>query len=138
MTAPRVTVDPDSGVAPWRQVRDQLLHLVRTGALPVGSRLPTIRQLAGDLGLAAGTIARVYRELEAVGVLRTARRQGTVVASVPSVPSVPSVHDTALADAAAWYAARAAELGVDPNTAAAAVHAAWPADPYERSSRSEH
>lgn len=122
MTTPRVVVDPDSGVAPWRQVRDQLLHLMRTGALPVGSRLPTIRQLAGDLGLAAGTIARVYRELEAAGVLRTARRQGTVVAAVPAVPN------PALSEAAAWYAARAAELGVDPHTAAAAVHAAWPVD----------
>jgi GntR family transcriptional regulator len=122
VTAPRVVVDPDSGIAPWRQVRDQLLRLVRTGALPVGSRLPTIRQLAGDLGLAAGTIARVYRELEADGVLRTARRQGTVVASVPAAPG------DALAEAAAQYAARAAELGVDPHTAAAAVFAAWPPD----------
>jgi GntR family transcriptional regulator len=122
VTAPRVVVDPDSGVAPWRQVRDQLLRLVRTGALPVGSRLPTIRQLAGDLGLAAGTIARVYRELEADGVLRTARRQGTVVAAVPAAPG------DALAEAAAQYAARAAELGVDPHTAAAAVFAAWPPD----------
>jgi GntR family transcriptional regulator len=122
VTAPRVVVDPDSGVAPWRQVRDQLLHLVRTGVLPVGSRLPTIRQLAGDLGLAAGTIARVYRELEADGVLRTGRRQGTVVAAVPTV------ENNALAEAAARYAARAADLGVDPHTAAAAVLAAWPPD----------
>lgn len=124
MSAARLVVDPDSGVAPWRQVRDQLLHLVRTGALPVGSRLPTIRQLAGDLGLAAGTVARVYRELETAGVLHTARRQGTVVAAVPSVTEP----EPALAEAAARYAARAAELGVDPHTAAAAVHAAWPAD----------
>lgn len=134
MTAPRVVVDPDSGVAPWRQVRDQLLHLVRTGALPVGSRLPTIRQLAGDLGLAAGTVARVYRELEAGGVLRTARRQGTVVAAVPAAPdTAPDIApdtgpETALAAAARHYAAVAAGLGVDPHTAAAAVHAAWPTD----------
>jgi len=120
VTAPHITVDPDSGIAPWRQVRDQLLHLVRAGALPVGARLPTIRQLAGDLGLAAGTIARVYRELETAGVLRTARRQGTVVAAAPAT------YDAALAEAAAAYAARAAELGADPHTAAAAVHAAWP------------
>lgn len=126
MTAPRVVVDPDSGVAPWRQVRDQLLHLVRTGALPVGSRLPAIRQLAGDLGLAAGTIARVYRELEAGGVLRTARRQGTVVAAVPDTPR------DALAAAARRYAALAAELGADPHTAAAAVYAVWPADREDR------
>jgi len=122
LTVPRITVDPDSGVAPWRQVRDQLLQLVRSGVLPVGSRLPTIRQLAGDLGLAAGTVARVYRELEAASVLHTARRQGTVVAAVPVS------HDTALAEAAAAYAARAAELGADPRTAAAAVYAAWPPD----------
>ena len=122
MTGPRITVDPDSGVAPWRQVRDQLLHLIRAGALPVGARLPTIRQLAGDLGLAAGTVARVYRELEADGVLRTARRQGTVVAGVPAT------HDNELARVAAEYARRAAELGADPHTAAAAVIAAWPPD----------
>jgi GntR family transcriptional regulator len=122
VTSPRITVDPDSGVAPWRQVRDQLLHLVRVGALPVGARLPTIRQLAGDLGLAAGTVARVYRELEADGVLRTARRQGTVVAGVPAVPG------DGLARAAAEYARRAAELGADPHTAAAALYAAWPPD----------
>ncbi|HEX6359687.1 GntR family transcriptional regulator [Actinophytocola sp.] len=127
MTAPRVVVDPGSGVAPWRQVRDQLLRLIRTGVLPVGSRLPTIRQLAGDLGLAPGTIARVYRELEASGLLRTGRRQGTVVAAVPPAPR-PSALSAALAEAATAYAARAAELGVDPHTAAAAVHAAWPPD----------
>jgi DNA-binding transcriptional regulator YhcF (GntR family) len=125
LTTPRITVDPGSGVAPWRQVRDQLLHLVRVGALPVGARLPTIRQLAGDLGLAAGTVARVYRELEAAGVLRTARRQGTVVAGVPAPPGTP---DDELALAAAEYARRAAELGADPRAAAAAVFAAWPPD----------
>jgi len=127
VTAPRVVVDPDSGVAPWRQVRDQLTHLVRTGALPVGSRLPAIRQLAGDLGLAAGTVARVYRELEAAGVLRTARRAGTVVAAVPVAPDAEPAADP-LADLATDYAARAAALGADPRAAADAVLAAWPVD----------
>ncbi|MCT2586460.1 GntR family transcriptional regulator [Actinophytocola gossypii] len=139
MSAPRIVVDPDSGVAPFRQVRDQLLHLVRTGALPVGARLPAIRQLAGDLGLAAGTVARVYRELEADGVLRTARRAGTVVAAVPAGPADP------LGAAAAEYAANAHALGVDAHAAAAAVLAAWPAgvpgepeDPARAAGRSWH
>ncbi len=126
MTAPRIAVDPGSGVAPWRQVRDQLVHLVRIGALPVGSRLPAIRQLAGDLGLAAGTIARVYRELEAVGVLHTARRAGTVVAAIPARAPAPDAN--ALAGLAADYAARAAALGAEPRAAADAVLAAWPVD----------
>ncbi len=58
--------------------------LIAGGQLPVGARLPTIRQLAGDLGLAAGTVARAYRELEADGVLHTARRRGTVVVAPPA------------------------------------------------------
>jgi GntR family transcriptional regulator len=122
VTAPRLVVDPDSGVAPWRQIHDQLVHLVRAGALPVGSRLPAIRQLAGDLGLAAGTVARAYRELEAGGVLHTARRAGTVVAAVPR----PDPRTNQLDRLAADYAARAAALGADPRTAADAVLAAWP------------
>ena len=126
MSAPRIVVDPGNGVAPWRQVRDQLMQLVRTGALPVGSRLPAIRQLAGDLGLAAGTVARVYRELETAGVLRTARRAGTVVAAMPPEPA-PERADP-LAGLAAEYATRAAALGADARTAADAVLAAWPAD----------
>lgn len=125
MTAPRIVVDPDSGVAPWRQVRDQLVHLVRSGALPVGSRLPAIRQLAGDLGLAAGTVARVYRELEVDGVLRTARRRGTVVAAVPAMSTDP-LHE--LTAAAAEYAGRAVALGVDRQAAVAALLAAWSSD----------
>lgn len=126
MSSPRIVVDPGSGVAPWRQVRDQLVHLVRAGTLPVGSRLPAIRQLAGDLGLAAGTVARVYRDLETAGVLRTARRAGTVVAAVPTEPATERAADP-LAELAADYAARAAALGAGPRAAADAVLAAWPA-----------
>ncbi|MBB5954409.1 DNA-binding transcriptional regulator YhcF (GntR family) [Saccharothrix tamanrassetensis] len=128
----RVVVDPDSGVAPWRQVRDQLVHLIRVGQLPVGSPLPSIRQLARDLGLSAGTVARVYRELETAGLLHTARRRGTVVAAIPANHANPSPGDranpsaatdiaSALAAAAARYAAEIRTLGIDPDTAVRAV-----------------
>ncbi|RKT51716.1 GntR family transcriptional regulator [Saccharothrix australiensis] len=125
----QVVVDPDSGVAPWRQVRDQLVHLVRTGELPVGSPLPSIRQLARDLGLSAGTVARVYRDLEVAGLLRTARRRGTVVAAAPdpSMSSAATDAGTALAASAARFAAEARALGVDPEAAVRAVRAAWQA-----------
>jgi DNA-binding transcriptional regulator YhcF (GntR family) len=120
--APRIVVDVESGVSPWRQVRDQLAGLISAGWLPLGSRLPTIRQLAGDLGLAPGTVARAYRELEAVGVLRTGRRQGTVVAALP--PGHPDALTTAVAE----FVKVTRSLGVDVDTAVAAVRAAYVAE----------
>ncbi|TWP52932.1 GntR family transcriptional regulator [Lentzea tibetensis] len=115
----RIVVDVESGVAPWRQVRDQLERLIIGGQLPVGSRLPTIRQLATDLGLAAGTVARAYRELETAGVLRTGRRQGTVVAALPSH------HPDPLALAAAEYGAVAMSLGASLEQAVDAVRVVY-------------
>ena len=114
----RIVVDPGSGVAPWRQVRDQFAHLIRVGELQVGAQLPSIRQLARDLRLSAGTVARVYRDLEATGILHTARRKGTVVAAVP-----PSDADSAaaLANAAAEFVAYARTLGADKQDAVQAV-----------------
>ena len=51
------------------------------GTLIPGGRLPTVRSLAADLGIAAGTVARAYKELEASGLIESRRRRGTVVAS---------------------------------------------------------
>ncbi|WP_298456486.1 GntR family transcriptional regulator [uncultured Cellulomonas sp.] len=76
----QLEVDLASGVPPFEQVRSQVLAHVAAGRLRAGDRLPTIRALAGDLGVAAGTVARAYRELEATGVVTTRRRTGTVVA----------------------------------------------------------
>ena len=61
--------------------------LVLAGALRPGARLPSIRQLADDLGLAGGTVARAYRELEADGIVATRGRHGTVVAGAPRAPA---------------------------------------------------
>lgn len=76
----QVEVDLASGIPPYEQVRLQVVAHVSAGRLRAGDRLPTIRALATDLGVAAGTVARAYRELEAAGVVATRRRTGTVVA----------------------------------------------------------
>ena len=75
----RVTVDHDSAVAPYEQVREQIRAQVDSGELGPGTKLPTVRRLAADLGLAANTVARAYRELEALGVITTRGRAGSVV-----------------------------------------------------------
>ena len=77
----QLEVDLSAGVPPFEQIRSQVLAHVAAGRLRAGDRLPTIRALATDLGVAAGTVARAYRELEAAGVVQTRRRTGTVVAA---------------------------------------------------------
>ncbi|MET9902397.1 GntR family transcriptional regulator [Streptomyces sp. NPDC006446] len=79
-----VRVDTTSQVPPYEQIRAQLAALIRTGRLAEGERLPTVRQLAADLGLAPGTVARAYRELEIADLIRTRRGAGTRVAALPS------------------------------------------------------
>jgi DNA-binding transcriptional regulator YhcF (GntR family) len=73
-----VAADP---TPPYEQLRRQLSALVTSGELLAGARLPPVRQLAADLGLAAGTVARTYRELEAAGLVVTRRGGGTRVAA---------------------------------------------------------
>ena len=100
-------VDLASGVPPYEQIRTQVVAHASAGRLQAGDRLPTIRALATDLGVAAGTVARAYRELEAGGVVTTRRRTGTVVAA-----GAPVAGDALGRTAAVFVAAaRAAGLG---------------------------
>ncbi|SCG43235.1 GntR family transcriptional regulator [Micromonospora inositola] len=114
----RIRIDQTSAVPPYEQVRGQLARMIGDGRLPVGTRLPAVRQLATDLGLAVNTVARAYRELETAGLVETRGRHGTVVA-----PGRDDATDR-LHLAAAGYAAEALRLGVPPDRALALVRAA--------------
>lgn len=81
----RITVDLDSTTPQYEQIRAQVVALITAGALHEGDRLPTVRALAADLGIAAGTVARAYRELEAASQVTTRRRVGTTV-TAPTRP----------------------------------------------------
>ncbi|MBM6402356.1 GntR family transcriptional regulator [Phycicoccus sonneratiae] len=83
-----LTVDLSAATPPYEQLRAQIAGHIATGQLAPGARLPTIRALAGDLGIAGGTVARAYRELEALGLVHTRRRTGTVVAEATAPPTV--------------------------------------------------
>ncbi|MDJ0315669.1 MULTISPECIES: GntR family transcriptional regulator [Arthrobacter] len=74
-------LDTESSVPPFEQVRLRILDLASSGELSVGSKLPPVRALANDLGVAANTVARAYRELEQAGIVVTAGRSGTAIAS---------------------------------------------------------
>ena len=113
-----LSVDPDSADPPYEQVRAQLAALVGRGDLAEGERLPTVRALAGDLGLAVNTVARAYKELEAEGLVTTRRRAGTVVAGGGHAT------DVALHRSAAAYAVSAARAGLSESAAIDLVRAA--------------
>jgi GntR family transcriptional regulator len=121
MTAlPSVVVDTRSPVPPFEQLRSQLAELIRTGVLGPGQRLPPLRQLAADLGLAVGTTARAYKELEAAGLVRSHRGGGTrVVRSSPEVTA--SERHLLLHKAAASHVQQARRLGMAPNDIVNAV-----------------
>ncbi|MET8447778.1 GntR family transcriptional regulator [Streptomyces sp. NPDC005209] len=119
MSGPAVRVDTDSPVPPYEQIRAQLAALITTGRLPEGGRLPTVRQLASDLGLAAGTVARAYRELEAASLIRTRRGAGTRVAPLPTPLRRPDPAElTALAQR---FVTEARALGADAGEVLGAV-----------------
>lgn len=109
-------VDPASAVPPYEQIRSQVATMAATGVLPAGSRLPTIRQLSKDLGLAGGTVARAYRELETDGVIATRGRHGSYVAEVNG-KARRGVSNDALAGAAREFAVRARQLGANSKRA---------------------
>jgi DNA-binding transcriptional regulator YhcF (GntR family) len=74
-----VQIDHTSSTPPYEQIRAQVATDVESGARQPGDRLPTVRRLAEDLGVAPGTVARAYRELEQSGVIETRGRGGNVV-----------------------------------------------------------
>lgn len=104
----QIEVDLTSGVPPYEQIRLQVLAHVTAGRLRTGDRLPTIRTLAADLGVAPGTVQRAYRELEQAGAITTRRRTGTVVAALGE-----SGVDTELRGHAAELVTRARAAGLD-------------------------
>lgn len=102
----KIVVDPDAGIAPYEQLRTQISEQARSGVLPVGYRLPTVRGFAEELGLAANTVAKAYRALEADGVIETRGRNGTFVAAAGDAA------ERHAAGAAREYAEQVRRLGV--------------------------
>ena len=107
-------IDAASSRPPFQQLKSQIESAVRSGALPAGARLPAVRVLAGDLGLAANTVAKAYRELEDDGVLEGRGRSGTFV-------RVQDEENATLTQAAREFADIAHNLGVSDETAVYAV-----------------
>jgi DNA-binding transcriptional regulator YhcF (GntR family) len=115
-----ITVDPVGVTPPYEQVRSQIEALIRAGELARGTRLPTVRQLSLDLGLAVNTVARAYKELEADHLVETRGRNGTFV-----LASRSHVDDEQTHAAARTFARTARSAGLSLAEATEVLTRAW-------------
>jgi DNA-binding transcriptional regulator YhcF (GntR family) len=106
-----IAIDSHSSTPPFEQLRSQVIAAVRSGELAHDTRLPTVRALAAELGLATNTVARAYRELERDSVIETRGRFGSFIA--PNGDAAER-HAESAADA---FAARIEQLGVNRDEA---------------------
>ncbi len=100
-------IDAASAVAPFRQLHEGVVAAISDGRLTPGQKLPTVRALAAERGLAPNTVAKAYKSLEAAGVIEGRGRAGTFV-SLSDDPVEAAARTIALQAAADLRA-----LGID-------------------------
>jgi GntR family transcriptional regulator len=83
-----IRIEPSSSSPIYRQIMDQIKHQVAAGMLKAGDKVPSVRQLAGQLAVNQNTILKVYGELCREHVLEVDRGNGTVVAQGNSMLSM--------------------------------------------------
>jgi len=118
-----IVIDPASPVPPFEQLRIQLARQIQDHTLAVGTRLPTIRRMAADLGLAVNTVGRAYRALEEAGLIETRGPAGSFVSAAGEQGRERARR------AAAEYAAVIASIGIGADEAIRIIHAALTASP---------
>jgi len=69
----------------YMQIKEGLCRLILSGALPTGERLPSVRELAGQLAINPNTIQRAYRELEHEGFVYSMTGKGSFVSPIQEV-----------------------------------------------------
>lgn len=116
-----LTIDPDDRTPPYEQLRQQLITAISGGELTPGTKLPTVRRLAADLGIAPNTVARTYLELDREGLIETRGRRGSFVAERPQPAAKQPEEARRAADA---YVQRIRQLNLDDNAALGLIRSA--------------
>lgn len=74
-----IVINENSGIPIWLQLRSKLIYLISSGNFKCGDQLPTVRELAVDLGINYNTVSKVYQDIERDGYITTKRGKGTFV-----------------------------------------------------------
>ena len=69
----------------YEQLKEKLRRMILSGVIAEGEKLPSVRELAGQLSINPNTIARAYRELEAEGFLYSVSGRGSFAGSLGGV-----------------------------------------------------
>jgi len=112
--------------APTDQIRDQIRGLIASNRLAADERLPSVRQLANDLGVAPGTVAKAYRALEMEGYVVARTGGGTRVSRSAATTPRPVV------EAARRLAETSTESGTGLDDAVRILRAVWPEQATDR------
>ena len=117
-------IDPAAAAPIWRQIEEGMRRLVASGALPEGSAVPSVRELARELRINPATVSKAYQLLTADGALEVRRGEGTFVAARPE-GAVAAERDRLLAEGAERFVETARSMGVSKSEAKAVVSAVW-------------
>ena len=119
-----IRIDDNSSASIYEQITRQIQEAVATDRLRAGDRLPTVRQLADQLDIAPGTVARAYSELERLGVVVTEGVRGTRVAEQRPAPLPKQDREDTLAGLLRPVAVAAFHLGSTASDLRAALERA--------------
>jgi GntR family transcriptional regulator len=117
----RFRLDASSGVPPYLQLVHQVRQSMLLGYLREGDRLPTVKELAGDLAINPNTVVKAYRQLEHEGLAGGRPGQGTFITATLAPPP-PAIGESLRASLEEWFrSAEEAGLSEEAVTALIAV-----------------
>ena len=102
----------------YHQLERAIRFAIATGKLALGDQLPTVRQLAVDLRINANTVAKVYAELERLGIVETRRGVGTFVKARHFDAARDKDRERELRELEDHFLGKAAQLGFSAKEAA--------------------
>jgi GntR family transcriptional regulator len=105
-------LDARSGLPPYRQLVDQVRQAVSLGLLRPGDRLPSVREVVGQVTINPNTVHRAYRDLEHEGIVEGRPGIGTFVVALSVSPVGVEDRTLLLAELRAWVD-RARDKGFD-------------------------
>jgi len=117
-------IDPADPRPIWRQIEEGVRHLVAAGALPAGTAVPSVRDLARELQVNPATVSKAYQRLTDAGVLAVRRGEGTYVSAAPPELTAGE-RSLRLQQGALRYASLAVTLGASQAETAAGLEEAW-------------